>query len=85
MQKVACLLELNELFQKKKRRPFALSLPCLHAIPGVFTLRAAAARGEVLMLNKCEGGFFNFPRCQSGLELEMSEQYEKNSCSVYPR
>lgn len=74
---MACLLELNELFQKKHAVLSLFVFLALHSIPGVFALGAAAARGEILLANKCEGDFFNFPRCQPRLELEISEQYKK--------
>lgn len=77
---MACSLVLNELFQEEPRCPLALSP---HSIPGASTLSTAAARGEVLMENLCEGGGFDFPRHQPGCELEMSDM-RKNSHSVYP-
>lgn len=52
MWEVAFLLGLNELSQKKKKKSIFELFPALCPIPGVFSLLSAAARGEVLVMNR---------------------------------
>lgn len=49
--------------------------PALCSIPGAFSLLSAAARGEVLMVNKW-GRDSYFPSCQQGLDMEIREQWD---------
>lgn len=52
MWEVAFLLGLNELSQKKRKKAVLELFAALCPIPGVFSLLSAAARGEVLVVNR---------------------------------